>query len=354
MTKSTNIHVLGVGSMGGLVACELSTLTNCPNITLLLRNQQRLDTFQKVNKSTIYINRLFKDPVERYSTKFNAITSKDINSVIENLIISTKTYQTQAALKDYLPYIKPSSNILLIQNGLGVVEELYSDVWPNAEERPNIYQGVISHGGFITSNTGDNHEISHAGFGDLKIAKFPRDLTTTQQEEGYEVPEFLKLLEDSKGLATSVLNYSDLLLIQLKKFVVNACINPITAIVDCVNGELRSYDDLKSIFFDIVNEAIEVFISTNPLLRANPNTTKILDKQALVDYVVVCGTVWNAQNSSSMRQDTLNLRDVEIDYINGYVVKVAEANGMKADVNKTISQMVKLRLALNRSREEKN
>lgn len=351
MTKSTNVYILGAGSMGGLVACELSSLANSPNITLLLRNPARVEHFRSINKSTIYINRLFKDPVEKISNKFNSASSKDINEDIENLIITTKTYQTQNALKDYLPFIKPTSNILLIQNGLGVVDELYKDVWPNIDQRPNIYQGVISHGGFITSNTGDNYEISHAGFGDLKIAKFPRDPNSAEEEE-ITKPDFLKQLEDAKGLATSVLSYSDLLLIQLKKFVVNACMNPVTAIINCVNKELKSFDDLSKLFMDITNEVIDVFMATNPLLSKNPNASKILDKQSLVDYVVLCGTVWNAQNSSSMRQDTLHLRDTEVDYINGYVVKVAEANGLKADVNKTITNLVKLRLSVNRIREE--
>jgi len=352
MTRSSHIYILGAGSMGGLVACELSNTIKNPNITLLLRNAAKVDHFNKVNNSTIHINRLFKDPVEKISHRFHAASAKDINEVIDNLIISTKTYQTQAALKDYLPYLKPTSNILLIQNGLGVVDELYKDVWPNIEDRPNIFQGVISHGGFITSNTGDNYEISHAGFGDLKIAKFPRDPSNTQEEDVIK-PEFLKQLEDSKGLATTIMSYSDLLLIQLKKFAVNACMNPITAIINCVNGELKSYGNgLNNLFYDIISELIDVFMATNPLLAKNPKTAEVLDKQNLLEYVVLCGTVWNVHNSSSMRQDTLHLRDTEVDYINGFVVKVAEENGLKADVNKTIANMVKLRLAVNRSREE--
>lgn len=352
MTRSSNIYILGAGSMGGLVGYELSTLANKPNITLLLRNAAKVNHFNTVNKSTIYINRLFKDPIERVSAKFSAATSADIGEEIENLIITTKTYQTEEALKDYLPFIKPTSNILLIQNGLGVVDQLYQNVWPDVSKRPNIFQGVISHGAFVTANTGDNYEISHAGFGDLKIAKFPRDLTNPVEEK-YEKPLMLKQLEDAMGLETSSLSYSDLSLIQIKKFVVNACINPVTAVVDCVNGELRSYNDLKALFYDIISEIVDVFLKTNPLLKQNPKTKEVLNKNDLTDYVVLCGTVWNVNNSSSMRQDTLHLRQTEIDYINGYVVKVAEDNGLKADVNKTITQLVKLRLSLNQSRVAK-
>lgn len=352
MTRSSNVYILGAGSMGALVAYELSTLVNKPKITLLLRNAAKVNHFNTVNKSTIHMNRLFKDPVEKGSAKFSAASSSDVDEDIENLIITTKTYQTEEALKDYLPFIKPTSNILLIQNGLGVVDQLYKNVWPDVSKRPNIFQGVICHGAFVTPNTGDNYEISHAGFGDMKIAKFPRDPLSPKEEE-YEKPLMLQQLEDAKGLETTTLSYSDLLLLQIKKFVVNSCINPVTAIVDCINGELKSYNDLKGLFYDIISEIVDVFLQTNPLLKLNPKTEEILNKKDLTDYVVLCGTVWNVNNSSSMRQDTLHLRETEIDYINGYVVRVAEEHGLKADANKTITQLVKLRLALNQSRASK-
>ncbi|CCH45253.1 putative secreted protein [Wickerhamomyces ciferrii] len=352
MTRAHSVHVLGAGSMGVLVASELSKLPNGPSITLLLRNTAKVEHFKNVNKSTVHVQRLFKSPVEKAAYQFPAASANEINETIENLIITTKTYQTEAALKDYLPYLKPTSNILLIQNGLGVADQLYENVWPDVNQRPNIYQGVISHGGFIESNTGDEYVFSHAGFGDLKLAKFPRDTSITE-EERYDKPEFIKNLEDAEGLATTTLSYSGLLLIQIKKFAVNACINPVTAIVNCINGELKSADNLRDLFNDIISEAIDVLVATNPLLRKNPNTEKILNKKDLLDYVVVCGTEWNANNSSSMRQDTLNDRDTEIEYINGFIVKVAEANGLKADVNKTIANLVKLRTALNRSKANK-
>lgn len=54
-----------------------------------------------------------------------------------------------------------------------------------------------------------------------------------------------------------------------------------------------------------------------------------------------------------MRQDTLFLRDIEIEYINGYVVKLADNLNLDPNcckVNKTIGELATMRLALNRSR----
>lgn len=55
-----------------------------------------------------------------------------------------------------------------------------------------------------------------------------------------------------------------------------------------------------------------------------------------------------------MRQDSLFLRDIEIEFINGYVVGLASKLNLdpnSSKVNKTIQEMASLRLALNRARK---
>jgi 2-dehydropantoate 2-reductase len=342
-----SIHILGAGAIGGLVAYELSTIPSPPKTILLWRNIARLEQFRSQYNSTIKVNRLFKIPVESVGASFDSTIAENLKQPIENLIITTKTYQTQTALKPYLHLINRSTNILLIQNGLGVSDELFRDVWPNAKERPNVYQGVINHGAFVVSDPNE-YIVAHAGFADLNIAKIPRD------GDDDEVPLFIQQLIEAAGLVTKYMSYSDLLLIQLKKFTVNACINPVTSILDCVNGELYSGDRMSELFHDIIDEAIDIFKTCIPELKNNPRVNDVLDKEQLLKNVIHVGTVVNSQNSSSMRQDVLNSRQTEIDYINGYVVTIAEKHGLTADVNKTITDLVKLRVSINTNRATKN
>jgi 2-dehydropantoate 2-reductase len=342
-----SIHILGAGAIGGLVAYELSTIPSPPKTILLWRNMARLEQFQSQYNSAIKVNRLFKTPVESVGVSFDSTIAENLKQPIENLIITTKTYQTQTALKPYLHLINRSTNILLIQNGLGVSDELFRDLWPNAEERPNVYQGVINHGAFVVSDP-DEYIVAHAGFADLNIAKIPRD------GDDDEVPLFIQQLIEAAGLVTKYMSYSDLLLIQLKKFTVNACINPITSILDCVNGELYSGDRMSELFHDIIDEAIDIFKACIPELKRNPRVNDVLDKEQLLQNAIHVGTVVNSQNSSSMRQDVLNSRQTEIDYINGYVVTIAEKHGLTANVNKTITDLVKLRVSINTNRNTKN
>lgn len=343
MTKSSGtVHILGAGSIGGLVAYELSTLASPPKTVLLWRNSSRLADFRDRYLSKVTIRRLFKTPVESVSGTFDSAIASTLKGPISNLIVTTKTYQTQSALRPYLHLIDKSTNILLIQNGLGVSDELIRDVWPDESNRPTLYQGVINHGAFIVPDDNE-YIVAHAGFADLNIAQVSSDDTSS-------LPLFIQQLVDAKGLVTHYMPYSDLLLIQLKKFTVNACINSITSIIDCINGELGKGDKAPQLFHDIIEESIGIFKKCIPELKDNPNVDKVLDKEKLIANVIEVGTVVNAQNSSSMRQDVLNLRETEVDYINGYVVKLAHNNGLEAKVNQTITNLVKLRLSINRNR----
>lgn len=356
MTTGSKIYILGAGSIGGLVGVELSALVLKPDVVLLLRNSVKVDHFKNTNKSTVFVKRLFKTPSEIISAKFEAQTSRDVKVPIENLIVTTKTYQTQQALQPYLPLITEDTNILLIQNGLGVAQELYKDVWPDIRTRPNLYQGVINHGAFVSPNTGDRYEISHSGFAPFFIGKIPKDLNSTSINNGEifeNIPLFIQQLRDAKGLDTTILSYTDLLISQIKKFTVNACINPVTSIIDCINGELQDVKSVKELFYDIVSESVETLLKLYPVLQEKDNIHEILNKKKLVEDVLHIGTVANQKNSSSMRQDCLNLRDTEIDYINGFIVKAAKELGGSAHVNETIANLVKLRLSLNRKRVER-
>ena len=50
-----------------------------------------------------------------------------------------------------------------------------------------------------------------------------------------------------------------------------------------------------------------------------------------------------ANNFSSMHQDALNGNETEIDYINGYVVRLGEKHGVQTPINSALVALVKLK-----------
>ncbi|KAG0660669.1 2-dehydropantoate 2-reductase (Ketopantoate reductase) (KPA reductase) (KPR) [Maudiozyma exigua] len=369
ITAGPSMYILGMGSMGTLLAVNMVRSTNI-NVIPLLRNIAKVNKFKDEANSTIGMRKVYLEDKPLDTVKLSEVYCPETfpsDRTIENLIITTKTYQTKDALEPYLSYINKDTNLIMIQNGLGVLDVIRDEIFKTKEERPNLFQGVISHGAF--QDTG--FIFNHAGFADMKIARLPWDdhdilQTNSLVEKDAIENELVRIFMDHKfkeSLDTKHMTYQELLLGQLFKFLINSCINSVTAIMDSDNGEI--VENGKIIFRSIVEEALDVLrVAYKPLFEYESKyngmkgypllaVDKTLDLEYVVSEVNRIGCILNKHNSSSMRQDTRYLRDTEIDYINGYTVQLAKKLNLgagAAKVNKTICELVNLRLALNRKR----
>lgn len=114
------------------------------------------------------------------------------------------------------------------------------------------------------------------------------------------------------------------------KLGMNAVINPLTAITRSPNKIVLT-EWGKRIAWNILKELVEA---------ANLEGYRlVLDR--LYKHVLRVAMV-TAENYSSMAQDILSSRRTEIDYINGYVVKILEKHGRESIVNKLIVDIIHL------------
>lgn len=104
-------------------------------------------------------------------------------------------------------------------------------------------------------------------------------------------------------------------------------INPLTAILNCPNGELRHHQQ----------EIMQICEEVAAVIEREGHHTSAED---LRDYVmqVIDAT---AENISSMLQDIRALRHTEIDYINGFLLRRARAHGIAVPENTRLFEMVK-------------
>ncbi|WP_367834234.1 ketopantoate reductase family protein [Vulcanisaeta sp. JCM 16159] len=89
---------------------------------------------------------------------------------------------------------------------------------------------------------------------------------------------------------------------------VNAAINPVTAILRARNGVILEDSNARALAEAVVREGVEVVNRLDIRLPSDP----------LVETLRVAETT--RDNKSSMLQDVLNRRRTEVDYINGAIV----------------------------------
>lgn len=144
-------------------------------------------------------------------------------------------------------------------------------------------------------------------------------------------------------LSASVVFPTNLLQVQLEKLAINAVINPLTVILNCLNGDL-----FNRLLIRVLIRALLAEISCVLRSIVYSSTTGLLEKSSaearlsseVLEKTVEDAALKTAQNISSMRQDVRAGRVTEIDYINGYIVKRGTEQGIDCRLNRALVQMV--------------
>ncbi|CAO1600044.1 2-dehydropantoate 2-reductase (Ketopantoate reductase) (KPA reductase) (KPR) [Xanthoria calcicola] len=218
---------------------------------------------------------------------------------------------------------------------MGIIEEVNKRVFPDPAERPQYLLGVISHGVY----TAKPFDIIHAGAGTIAIAVIPHDIKEIKPTFESSALYLLRTLTRSPVLSAVGFPPTDLLQLQLEKLVVNAIINPLTAIYGCRNGDLLRQPAISRVMRLLLAE-MSLVIKSLPELQGVPNLNMRFDTRRLEAEVVGIATK-TAPNKSSMLQDiNRGGKPTEIEYITGYIVRRGEEVGIQCIMNYMIMQMV--------------
>ncbi len=228
------------------------------------------------------------------------------------VFIWVKAYDTKAAINIASPLLSSDTLVISLQNGLGNLEAIADVV---GIER--VIGGITSHGATLL-NIG---KVRHAGKGDTVIGRMDKRV------DG-DVRNVAELLSEAH-IETHISD--DIFVAIWSKLIINAAINPLTAITRLRNGQLLDFDETRRLL-DLVTVECEKIAQMAGILLAYP------DMRGKV-YAVCEAT---AQNTSSMLQDVLRGRKTEIDAINGAIVQKARQLKTDAPVNEVLTCLVKM------------
>jgi len=271
---------------------------------------------------------------------------------IHNLIVCVKAVDTVGALLNIRHRLQPESSILFLQNGMGIIDQVNTEVFPDPTTRPNYMLGIISHGVYSQGP----FSATHAGHGTIQIGLLPRShpsrpTSPTSPTQAFEDETWstasryiLRTLVRSPVLTAIGQTPTEILQVQLEKLAVNAIINPITALLDSRNGAMLYNYPLTRAMRLLLAEISLVFRNL-PELAQLPNTETRFSAERLETLVV--GVAYRTkENVSSMCVDVRTGWRTEIDFINGYVVKRGEELGIKCVMNYLLMQLVKAKQAM--------
>ncbi|WPH01623.1 Hypothetical protein R9X50_00447200 [Acrodontium crateriforme] len=300
---------------------------------------------------------MFENESQEQSTPQNEDISDE---PIYNLIICTKAARTLAALTAIRHRLSSSSTICFLQNGMGTIDEINAELFPDPETRPTYIQGIITHGVNVPREMAERDPFFavHAGQGTIALGILPREETkpsSTADEEASLAQASTQLIHKTDRWAPSAryiirtltripvlcavgFTPAELLQHQLEKLAINSILNPLTALLDTRNGGIL-YNFALTRTMRLLLAETSLVIRSLPELHGIPNVNTRFSPERL-ETLVVSVANQTKENISSMLADIRAGRQTEIKYINGYIVKRGEELGVQCVVNYAIMQTV--------------
>lgn len=287
-------YILGAGAIGSLMASHLHR-SGTPVVLL-----QKGDRPTSEPLLLRHGNHEYSLPIPREPS-----TQGD---PIHRLMITTKANQVAVAFGQVKGRLADDAIVVLLHNGMGTLEQI-----EHLHDPALIYSGITTEAAYRTQGS----ELVYAGQGSTFIGR-----------QGIKnPPHWFAALADSEIQARW---NADIVGAQWRKLLINCAINPLTAIEDCRNGELLDGDTRELQLGQCVDELISV--ATQLLQQPAAAGLHEAVRQVIVD---------TADNYSSMQRDIHHARDCEIDYITGYLCRLAAAAGIACPINEALLASVR-------------
>ncbi|MFZ5814781.1 MAG: ketopantoate reductase family protein [Bacillota bacterium] len=291
-----SIGVLGAGALGTLFAHGLASRTLAAGTrVMLLARSPGPDSITIEGRTPVAVERV-TNPQEP----------------VDLLIVLVKAYATAGAMRWAAGAVGPQTIVLTLQNGLGNAEVLAAAVGPE-----RVLVGTTAQGATLL----EPGLVRNGGHGPTLIAPW------LSQGPAAELAPHVSRLLSRAGFPSGVTPDAGVLL--WSKLVVNAAINPLTALYGIPNGMLLERQELRRLMEAAAREAGGVAAALGIGLKEDPAERAVAVARA------------TAVNRSSMLQDLERGRRTEIEAINGALVERALAIGLSVPVNETLTLLVR-------------
>lgn len=226
-------------------------------------------------------------------------------------LVLVKSWQTTRSAEQLAVCLSSQGLALTLQNGLNNIEILNRFL---GQER--VALGVMTIGAYLLAPG----VVKQAGDGEITLGEHPRLGRVTE------------LLTKAGFSLASTQNLNGLI---WGKLVINAAINPLSALFEIPNGEIVNNPYTRRIMREIVTEVVAV-AQAQGISLTFPDATEAVE-------AVVYRT---AENRSSMLQDIQRGAPTEIDAICGAIVQAGEKTGVETPINRLLWQLIKAKVEI--------
>lgn len=241
---------------------------------------------------------------------------------LDIIILTVKSYDTSIAIDQVKPLVSRDSMVIVAQNGYGNYEVVSNTVGKDHTLLARIIFGV---------------KLSAPGKAEVTV--IADDVRIGQPDNAVDellTQEIAKAFR-SAGIPTSYAQNVNAIL--WDKILYNAALNPLGAALECTYGDLAENRETRQIMDAIIDEIFRVAQAHGIVLNwKSPAEYREHFYMKLVPPT--------AKHFPSMYYDVKAGKRLEIDSLNGAVVRLARMRGIAVPVNETITAIIKAKETL--------
>lgn len=283
----TTVAVIGLGSIGGVIAGLLAALDRHDIVACVRRPIERL---------------VVEHPEGTIDVPMSVLTNPGDAKPVDWVLLCTKTQDTQASA----PWLKrlcgPNTRVATLQNGIGHAERLAPLVGEATVVPTIVYY--------------NSERIAPARVRYRRAGEY--DFAVSDDAPGRA---FAALLD---GTSMPTLCSSDFKTLAWRKLLLNAAANPISALTLQRNAVFQR-DDIKALCLALLQETAAVGRADGAQLAADE------PEQSMARLLAI-----PPDSGSSMYFDRLAGRPLEIEALTGAVVAVGEKHGISTPFNRML------------------
>lgn len=294
------IMVVGAGSVGGFFGAHLAK--DNPNVSFLLRPV----TLEAVTRRGLTI----RSAKGNFTVHPQAASDPRQLAKPDLIILGMKAYDLDEVMTQLEPVLTERTVILTLQNGIDTEDRILARL-----QRDCVVGGVA----FIYSKIVEPGVIEHYKRGGVAIGELM----------GHKSERLLQIAEVFKQAGISCQLSEDIRKSKWEKMCWNCVFNPITVLIDDKVAKALDHPEMMGVIRQIVGEVAAVSAALKVPLAPDMTEKVVKWTQELRDI------------HTSMYDDWKARRPTEIEYLNGYIMRMGRALGIPTPVNEALTAMVK-------------
>lgn len=241
---------------------------------------------------------------------------------LDLIILTVKSYDTTAAIRQVKPLVGETTLVMVAQNGYGNYEAVAETVGKDHTLLARIIFGS-----------------KLIGTGHAEVTVIADDVRIGQPDQAVPKQKVLEVVSaiNAAGIPSSYAE--NVYAILWDKILYNSALNPLGAVLECTYGQLAEQEETRKLMNEIIDE---IFL----VAQAHRITLNWKTPQAYRDHFYTKLVPPTAKHYPSMYYDVKAGKRLEIDALNGAIVRLAREKGISVPVNETITAIIKAKETL--------